>query len=161
MVYLTSKPEQIITNKNKIYIDNEQVTTPVGDVLLITTEGKKFLSLKELTSLIGYNYFNGEYSKFSEDIDKCYIENIVQIQENSENGKETTKNIRNIVGLEVNSNKIYKTNSESKLDYEYIQISDEILQYEKNLYISIDDVRNSVRNSGKLYGRKWAINIYV
>lgn len=137
ILYLSSIPEEQIIKKDKIFIDNQESLTQVNQVLLTTAEGEKYFLIKELAYLVGYDYFNGEYLKFTEDTSKCYIENIVKIESEKQ---EEEKYISNIVGLEAGSNMIYKTNSTSKLDFEIMKITEEILEKENGLYISIEDI---------------------
>jgi len=137
MMILPNGLETQISNKDKIFVDDQENTMKSEQILLETEEGNKYLAIKELTALIGDNYFNGEYLKYTEDKTKCYIESIVQIEGEENN---ITNSVSNIVGLEANSDTIYKTNSESELDYEFIKINNKILQKNNNLYISIEDV---------------------
>jgi len=135
ILYLSNEEAVLVSNKDKIFVDEIESSIAAGQIVLETNEGNKYLAIKELASLIEYNYFNGEYLKYTEDITKCYIENIIETEEMS---------ISNIVGLEANSNMIYKTTSVSNLDYEYIEIKHEILQSNNKLYIAIDDVRSCI-----------------
>lgn len=142
MMYLSSIPEEPVIKKDKIFVDDQEKATQVNQVLLTTAEGEKYFLIKELASLVGYDYFNGEYLKFTEDTSKCYVENIVKVPvpENEQQDKVEEKYISNIVGLEADSNMIYKTNSTSNLDFEIIPIKNKILEKENGLYISIEDI---------------------
>ena len=141
MMYLSNIPEEQVIKRDKIFVDDKEKTTQVNQVLLTTAEGEEYFLIKELASLVGYDYFNGEYLKFTEDPSKCYVESIVKeaVPENEQQNNEEEKYISNIVGLEAGSNMIYKTNSTSNLDFEIIQIENEVLEMENGLYISIED----------------------
>jgi len=140
MMYISSIPEEQVIMKDKVFVDNEEKATQVNQILVTTNEGKEYFLIKELASLVGYEYFNGEYLEFTEDTTKCYIEDIEQVQNEENTNQNSEKYLRNIVGLEANSNIIYKTNSDSNLDFEHIEIKNEILMQDNNLYISIDDI---------------------
>ena len=155
MIILSSKKPKQITNENKIFVDEQESTIKVEQVLVVTDKEMEYLAIKDIASLVGQNYFNGEYLKYTEDRTKGYIESLLQIQDG-----EKAKNVSNIVGIEANSNKIYKTSSESETDYEYVEIKNDILLYNNNLYVSIEDVRSSIRNLCKLFREKWISNIW-
>lgn len=140
MMYISSMPAEQVVKKDKIFVDNEEAEVQVNQVLLITNEGKEYFLIKELAGLVGYEYLKGGYLEYTEDISKCYIEDIEKIQTQENSNQNTENYLRNIVGLEAGSNAIYKTNSNSKLDFELIEIENEILMQDNNLYISIDDI---------------------
>ena len=112
-------------NKTKtlaLVIDNNNV--PITQSMLISNEnGVNYISLKEISSFIGYNYLRGGYGEYEEKKTKCYLENENQI-----------------IGFETNSNKIYKTIQNSKTDYEYYNLKNKIIQSNDILYIALEDL---------------------
>ncbi len=93
------------------------------NMILSDDAGNKYISIKELTSDIGYQYFNGEYGKTTEDKEKCYVNNSDYI-----------------VGFKADSNEIYKTTVDSITDYQYFKLDNKIETYNNSLYINIKDI---------------------
>ena len=62
----------------------------------------KYIALKNLSEVLGYEYYNSEYQNYGIDTTKCYIKN---------------KNL--IYGFEQDSKKIYKYEENTDLDYQY------------------------------------------
>ena len=111
-----SRPQNL-----SLVIDNQNVE--ISDKTVLEENKKKYISLKEIASKIGYEYLRGEYNKFEETTSRCYLE--------SEN---------QIIGFEGNSNKIYKTKKNSETDYEYYDLENNIIESEGILYIAVDDL---------------------
>lgn len=91
--------------------------------LIIGENDEKYISLKLLCNKLGYNYYNGEYKIAEEDKQKCYVDNGISI-----------------IQFFSNSNKIYKTSENSNKDYEYYNLQNNIISFEDNLYIAINDI---------------------
>lgn len=99
-------------------------TIDVNKLQLFTTEnGQKYVSLKSLSSNLGYDYYNGEFKKAEESKNKGYIDN-----------KST------IIQFFKDSKEIYKTSESSKTDYQFYNLKNPILSMEDILYISLDDI---------------------
>lgn len=108
--------------KETLYVDNESKTLIQGLIIDDTNTGKQYVSLKDVASLIGYEYQNGEYLQYEEDKTKCYLESNNQI-----------------VGFELGENKIYKTEPNSDIEFAYYQIKNPIIQSNEKLYIALED----------------------
>lgn len=119
MVYLSTqgedKPYTISLNGKNIDLNMLKVIT--------TENGQKYISLKELSSNLGYDYYNGEFKMTGEIKTKGYINNKT-----------------NIIQFFIDSQKIYKTTENSNTDYEYYNLENPILSSNENLYISLDDL---------------------
>lgn len=76
-------------NTAKLYINNKKVKLTKS--LFITKDDVEYVSVKELANYVGYNYIQGEYKKYTQDENYCYL------QSNYE-----------IVSIEVDSNKVKK-----------------------------------------------------
>lgn len=115
-------------NKEKklgLVIDNKNIE--IGQDMLINDEsGVNYISLKQLSKAIGYNYLRGGYGEYEENKNKCYLESL-------ESGNQ-------IIGFEAESNKIYKTTQNSETDYEYYYLKNKVIQYNDVLYIALDDL---------------------
>lgn len=157
MLYLSNKPPVIVSRQNKVFVDDNEVNYTADQIVLTDTEDNYYLAVKELTNLVGANYFNGEYLKYSEDKTKCYIENIIKIEGQK---PEETKEISYITGLTADSNMIYRTNSESEIDYQYVKINKNVVLHEDKLYISIKDI-TMVLGAVATYSEEKGLEIYT
>lgn len=110
-----TKPLTLVINGQNIQISN--------NILISDDNQITYISLKQLSKLIGYEYLRGGYLEYIEDDTKCYLESTNQI-----------------IGFEANSNKIYKTSSNSKTDYQYYELKNNIIKNNEVLYISIEDL---------------------
>lgn len=95
----------------------------IEGMLTSDESGVNYISLRQLSSLIGYEYLRGGYLQYIEDNTKCYLQDESQI-----------------IGFEANSNQIYKTIRNSETDYEYYKLNNNILQLNDVLYIALDDL---------------------
>ncbi|MBQ2916784.1 MAG: WG repeat-containing protein [Clostridia bacterium] len=110
------------TNALGLLIDEKPIQ--ITENMLISDEnGVNYISLKQLSTLIGYNYLRGGYEEYAEDNTKCYLESQNQI-----------------IGFEENSNEIYKTTQNSETDYEYYNLNNKIIQSNGVLYIALEDL---------------------
>ncbi len=66
--------EQKENDKIKLIVDGEKKT--FNEELMVTDPNSNisYFSISQVANLVGYNYFNGEYKKYSEDKTKCYVE---------------------------------------------------------------------------------------
>lgn len=110
-----TKSLTLIINGEDIQISN--------NILISDDNGIAYISLEQLSELIGYEYLRGGYLEYIEDDTKCYLESTNQI-----------------IGFEANSSKIYKTSSNSKTDYQYYELKNNIIKNNEILYISLEDL---------------------
>ena len=119
MAYLSiqgkEKPYSISINGENVGLNELQLRN--------TEDGQMYISLKALSSKLGYKYLNGEFKIPGEGENKGYI-----------------NNQKNIVQFFADTNDIYKTTESSNSDYEYYVLDNPILEYEGNLYVAIDDL---------------------
>ena len=116
----------VLPNKqnNALTLTIDNLNREIAENLLISNEQKvTYISLNKLSSMIGYKYLQGGYLEFTEDLTKCYLENDYQV-----------------IGFEANSNKIYKTKQDSNVDYQYYELSNNIVKSGNDLYIALDDL---------------------
>ena len=108
----------------KLKVDIDGVRTTIADDLFIIDEnGKVYVSIKDIATLLQYEYFNGEYGKVSEDATKCYV-----------------KSKDEIATFEANSERIYKTPNTTNIEYEYYDVSEPVRIINEKLYIISDGV---------------------
>lgn len=97
------------------------------DTLISDNLGNEYINLKYLADKLEYKYNKGEFRKYEEDNNKCYITNDSKI-----------------VGFTVNSSKIYKTTEDSEIDYEYYILDHNILMYQDKLYVAVSDLKKAL-----------------
>ncbi|MCI8410916.1 MAG: hypothetical protein HFJ40_00380 [Clostridia bacterium] len=83
---------------------NGQQNEKIKQMLVFENDGTIYVPIKEISSHLGYESYNGEYSDKSEEPSKCYVQ--------SEN---------EVANFSLGSNKIYKLDlSKNEANYEYI-----------------------------------------
>lgn len=114
-------------NQNKsnhltLYANGNEVT--VSQDMLITGEnGKLYMSIEELSNVIGFDYINSGYLEHENNTNKCYIENINQVIEYQENSKEIRKIIH-----------------KSTIEDEKYNLENEIIINNNMFYIALEDL---------------------
>lgn len=107
-------------------INNKEVK--LTETLIVeSTEGNKYISLKEIAQLLGYEYYNNGYGENGENKEKGYIKNGVLI-----------------TGFEKDTKKIYKYEEKTNLDYQYYELKSNVIMYNNNLYISSADISQAL-----------------
>lgn len=112
--------------QDTLYINDVQQEIAT-DLIVSDTEGNRYISLKDLSVLLGYEYYNSEYNNYGVDTTKCYIKN---------------KNL--ISGFELGSNEIYKYEEETNLDYQFYTLKHNVITYNNKLYIAIEDLSQAI-----------------
>lgn len=128
MVYLEANkviPATLIINGQQIEFSAE--------FIIKDGNGDEYISLKDLAKIVGYTYDNSEYQKYGVDTAKCYI-----------------KNGKLISGFELDSNKIYKYEEGTDLDYQYYNLTHNIIVYNDKLYIAVQDLQKALNISYSL-----------
>ena len=122
MIYL----QMTQTPQMTLRINGNQITLQ-QDVIVSDSNGNRYISLKDLSDLLGYKYNNGAYMEYEEDKTKCYIDNNYEI-----------------IGFNKDSSLIYKTTEDSQTDYEYYKLNKNILEYQEKLYIALEDLNKAL-----------------
>ena len=133
-----------------LYIGDEIKELPNG-FLIGDSAGNQYINLKQLSEFFGYEFDNREYQKYDVDTTKCHI-----------------KFNKLISGFEMDSNKMYKYEEGTNLDYQYYTLKHNIIAYNSNLYIAVDDLQQALNikyitntnNEIKIYDAKQLANIY-
>ena len=112
-----------VSTKKELTINIDEKSVVIDQKTVINVDGKNYISLEQISKPIGYNYVQGGYLEYTEDDKKCYLENKNQI-----------------IGFEADSNKIFKTTVNSKTDYKYFQLNNNILYNNQTLYIALEDL---------------------
>lgn len=105
-----------------LYINDQQ--QEISDNLIIQdNQGNQYIELERLAHMLGYQFDNSEYQTYGVDTTKCYIRN---------------ENL--ISGFELDSNRMYKYEIGTNLDYQYYDLNHNIIMYNGKLYIAIADL---------------------
>lgn len=57
----------------KMFLNDKQIAIPAGFYREI--DGKIYVDVKQISSMLGYSYTKGEYGEYNENSDSCYLEN--------------------------------------------------------------------------------------
>ena len=104
----------------KFVVDGSSIAK--SDGIFIINEDKVYVSIKDISSIIGYKYYNGGYKQYTEDPNKCYVQNDDEV-----------------CMFEKDSNKIYKTVPD-EIDYEYFSLSEPIKNINGKLYTTLEGI---------------------
>ena len=108
----------------KLSIDNKRATI-TEQTLIMDETGAVYVSIEEFAKLTGYEFYQGEYGKYTEDKSKCYIAN---------------KN--EIAGFELGSNQIYKVDPNvTNANYEWYQMQEPVKMLNNKLYCLSDGIK--------------------
>lgn len=105
----------------KISVDGVAKNFPEGYFVIENNE--VYVPIKDFAKLVGYEVYNGEYKKNTEDTNKCYIESINEI-----------------AMFSLGSNKIYKTKP-GETNYENFTIEQPVKNINGKLYISSEGIK--------------------
>ncbi len=111
------------TKKGVVFTVNGENLEYPENFIISNENGNKYVEIKKLSEIAGYQYFNGEYLKPTEDKNKCYINNDDYIVE-----------------FENDSDVIYKTYVNSTIDYQEYKLKNKISTYNDKLYIDTNDI---------------------
>ncbi len=133
-----------------LYIGDEIKELQDG-FLISDSAGNQYINLKQLSEFFGYEFDNSEYQEYDVDTTKCYI-----------------KFDNFISGFEMDSNKMYKYEEGTNLDYQYYTLKHNIIAYNNNLYIAVDDLQQALNikyitnanNEIKIYNVKQLASMY-
>lgn len=100
----------------KFTVNNK--SAKISQDLFIFENDKLYISLKDISELIDYKYYNGGYKQYSEDASSCYLEGTEEV-----------------CTFEKDSNQVYKTPVKD-IDYELFTINEPVRMINNKLYIS-------------------------
>lgn len=116
-----------LKNSELRVILNGEVNTKVKEMLVIENDGTVYMPIKEVSSYLGYESYNGEYGNKSEELSKCYIE--------SEN---------EVANFSLGSNKIYKLDlTKDSENYEYIYTKNPVKAINGVLYATSEAIEKA------------------
>ena len=131
----------------KLYIDGKK--TSFSEDLFVIEDGQVYVSIKDISSKIGYTVNNGEYKNpYSENTDRCYLDN----------GYETVSYIKD-------ADSIYKVLTEDKkaseYEYEYYKIEKPVQLINNKLYVSYDGLEKGCNLSFSYTEKNNTIRMYT
>ena len=119
-------------NKGKIYLEN----------------GKVFISIRELSNTLGYQFYNNEYKKKGEDKSKCQIKvdniytsyiggsnKIYRAIVNNKSDEEKERKQKN------NQDEFEEIEDEANVEFEYFTVEDKVKYINGELYASIEAIK--------------------
>lgn len=110
----------------KMSIDSQKATI-TDDMFVIDESGNVYVSIKDFAPLVGYEFYQGEYGKYTEDSSKCYVAN---------------KN--EVAGFELGTNKIYKLDPNiDNANYEWYEIKEPVKLLNGKLYCLPDGIQTA------------------
>ena len=128
----------------KLYI-NGVTNEKVKDMMVIESDQKIYLPIKDIASYLGYESFNGEYTDKSESASNCYIQNEDEI-----------------ANFALNSNKIYKLSiSNDKANYDYFYASKPVKAINGKLYATVDAIEKAFNISFTYDSENQRVYIYT
>jgi len=128
----------VITYKDsiteKFYI-NGQLTSKISDNIYGELNGTTYVDIRALSSVLGYTYTKGEYKKYNENEDSCYLQNNFEIVALS-SGKNSYDKYIEIADKATLAD--IKVTSKNKNGYqETIQIEDPIIFENGKIYVPL------------------------
>lgn len=118
-MYLQSKEFKFLINDRNTNMPND---------LFVFEAGEVYVSIKDMANLLGYEYNNGEYRKYNEDTNQCYV-----------GDKVTGADGYEIAGFEANSEKVYKVLREYD-EYEYFTLKTKVKAINGKLYTTSEGI---------------------
>lgn len=125
----------------KFVVDGKNVAQTENTFII---EGDKvYVSIRDIASVVGYKYYNGGYKQYSEDIDKCYVENDDEV-----------------CTFEKDSAIIYKTEP-GELDYEYFTLEEPVKRINGKLYTTLVGINKAFNIEATYQKEQNRITIYT
>lgn len=111
-------------NVFRVYIDGKAVNLPTDTIIVDETTGKVQVDITGIAPYLGYDFHKGEFKLYTEDENKCWVEN-----ENE------------TASFFLNSNKISKVIPDQTKDYEEYTIQDPVISKNGKLYSTPEGIK--------------------
>lgn len=122
--------------KLRLFVDGVQKSTENNVVVVNEETGDMHFSIERMASLLGYEFYNGEYKQATEDRDKCYI-----------------RNANELVSFTLNSNIMYKTLLSDDTVYDSYTLKEAVKDINGKLYITYEALEKAF-NSKVYYNQE-------
>lgn len=139
-------------NTFRIYIDGKVVNLPTDTIIIDEVTGKIHVDITGIANYLNYDYHKGEFKLYTEDENKCWVEN-----------KNET------ASFFLNSNKISKVAPNQTKDYEDYIISDPVISKNGKLYCTPEGIKigfnvlfeyNKEQKNIQIYTLPYLVNTY-
>ncbi len=163
------------SNTSKLYVNGTKVN--LSKTLFINKDDVGYVSAKELSNFAGYNYIQGEYKKYTQDENYCYLQSdyeVISISVDNNKIKKylinTTEDTEKTQKTEAPKTTTPQTQSnlptfvvKSENDsMEVFELSTNVISVNNNIYIPIDDIEKIFNISIAVDGKSTYIsNIYA
>lgn len=139
------------TDKMSVYIDGRKIPNLQNIFDFQVDENGKtniYIPIKDIAPYLGYNAFDGEYNKISEDKTVCHVVD--------------ANNKLEVAIFTLNSNTIYKLNLEEKNStYDYYNMDKTVFESNGKLYSSVEGIKQGFNVEFQYNEDKKSINIYT
>lgn len=116
MLYLSFEESKQL----KLFIDKQKTTISQNLFQFDQNSGKIYVSVQDIAKSVGYDYYNGDFKKLTEDQDKCYV-----------------NNKKEVAGIQAGSNKMYKADPTlTEQNYEWYTLDEPVRILNGRLYVS-------------------------
>ncbi|MCL2341886.1 MAG: WG repeat-containing protein [Firmicutes bacterium] len=118
-----------------------------NDTIIADSSGVLYISLKDIAGSIGeYTYNYGEYGKYNEDRNQCYLQRANEI-----------------VGFKADSSLIYKGVSDSVIEFRNYTLKSKAINVSDKMYIDINDLQKAFNMSvgANQNGNSTTVSIYT
>lgn len=117
-----------LQSKEFKFLVNDRNVSNIPSNLFIFEDEDVYISIKDMADLLGYEYNNGEYKKYNEDTNQCYV-----------GDKVTGADGYEVAGFEANSEKVYKVLREYD-EYEYYTLKKKVKSINGKLYTTSEGI---------------------
>ena len=127
-----------------LYVDNVQKSIENNTVIVYEDTGDMYFSIERMASLLGYEFYNGEYKQATEDRDKCYVQNSNEL-----------------VTFTLNSNIMYKTLLSDDTFYDSYTLKEAVKDINGKLYITYETLEKAFNSKVYYNQERNVLTIYT
>ena len=113
--------QNIQAKQFRFYVDGG-ASKSIAQNLFIFKDDEMYISINDMANYLGYEVNNGEYNKYNEDINSCYVMNTYEI-----------------AGFKAESQQVYKIVREYD-DYEYYTLKQKVISENGKLYTNSEGI---------------------
>ena len=125
-----------------------------------TENGKLYVAIKDIANYLGYDAYNGEYQKYSEDKTKCYLKGANEIVTYSLDSDIIYK-IITVEKIEEDTTNVSNILANPSLNYEYYTLDEPVRLINDKLYCSIESIELGTNSSITYTENNNTVTIYT